>query len=109
MPSKNYFKVYASHADLDSIHAIAAAQRLPVSRLARDAILGRPIPTPPAAIPAINRAAYSNLGLVGNNLNQIARRLNQGSSPEADELRLAITKLAGALKTIRAELLGTRT
>ena len=84
MPSKNYFKVYASHADLDSIHAIAAAQRLPVSRLARDAILGRPIPTPPAAIPAINRAAYSDLGLVGNNLNQIARRLNQGSSPEAD-------------------------
>jgi hypothetical protein len=62
----------------------------------------------PPSLPSIARRIQI-WGLVGNNLNQIARRLNQGSSPEADELRLAITKLAGALKTIRAELLGTRT
>ncbi|MDP1613596.1 MAG: plasmid mobilization relaxosome protein MobC [Sulfuritalea sp.] len=95
---------------MKSIQAIAAAQRLPVSRLARDAILGRPIAPPPPAIPAINRAAYADLAQVGNNLNQIARHLNSGSgaAPEVAALHQNIEKLAGALKAIRADLLTGR-
>jgi hypothetical protein len=105
MPSKNYIKVYASPADLDSIHAIAARLRLPVSRLARDAVLGHPIPTPPPAIPAVNRSIYADLGTIGNNLNQIAKRLNSGADPDAATLQASMVKLAQALKAIRADLL----
>lgn len=89
----------------DAIRDIAAAQRLPVSRLVRDAVLGRQFPPPPPAIPAVNRAVYSDLAGIGNNLNQIARHLNGGGSPDAAALHINLVALATALKSIRADLL----
>ena len=105
MPSKNYLNISISPDDEPAIRDIAARLRLPVSRLVRDAILGRPIPTPPPAIPAINRSTYADLGTIGNNMNQIAHKLNSGGSPEVAALQKNLVALATALKTIRADLL----
>lgn len=98
----------ASTEDAAAIRDLAAAQRISISRLLRDSALGRPIPPPPPAIPEINRRIYGELARTAANLNQIAHHLNAGGTIEAGRITEQIGKLAVALRTIRAELIGAR-
>ena len=81
-----------------------------VAAFVRAAALGsclppRPVPRP---VPPINREAYWHLGQVGNNLNQIARRLNMadGDAPTLAEVQTALEELRGLVQQVRLQLFG---
>ncbi len=47
----------------------------------------------PNVMPEINRQAYSDLGRIGSNLNQIARRLNEKKIVEIAEVKVILDEL----------------
>lgn len=56
----------------------------------------------PPTIPPINRQAMAELHRIGSNLNQIARSVQFGSSPDLIDLREQVS----ALRSIRSTLAG---
>ena len=67
---------------------------VPRGEYVRKTLLGRP----PRPVPKINADAYRELSRAAGNLNQIARRMNEGGA-EVEETR-------AALKSFRFRLLG---
>lgn len=57
---------------------------------------------PPAPAPELNREAWVELSRAASNLNQLAKRLNEGGEAEAQEI---LAELAG----FRAALIGAKT
>ena len=62
----------------------------------------------PTPIPSTNEETYRELGRIGNNINQIARRLHQhdGDDPTVDELVAMVADLGVLLVEIRLEVIG---
>jgi hypothetical protein len=91
-------------AELQDICTAARACNMPPSVFMRSVVLGKKIDSKPP-VPQINAQAYTQLGKVGGNLNQIALKLNSGKEPD-ENLAAALSQLAGVLKSIRGQLLG---
>lgn len=61
-------------------------------------------------IPVLDRQAYAELGRIGNNINQMARSLNQvhGIYPDHAEMVKSLTDLKQQINAIRLELVKAR-
>jgi hypothetical protein len=70
----------------------------------RRAALGRV----PRVVPPVNWQTQRALGSIGNNLNQLARRMNQGGeeTPGVEELVPLVVELLELLKETRRAMLG---
>lgn len=91
----------------DRARALADKAGLALGAFARAAILGGAGPRaqrrPPADHKAL-RQLLGHLGRIGNNLNQIARRLNAGARADLPELREVLTALLDIRNGIFAAL-----
>ena len=83
-----------------------AAQTLGItlSDLGRVMLLGLEVPLPPR--PTIDAKTHGELGKVGSNLNQIAKRLNEGGPVEVIQLRNEVENLTVLLRRVQAALAG---
>lgn len=106
MKRKIFIKVYSSEADNRAIKDLAAALRIPVSKLCRDAVLGIKLSGPPPMVPQVNRQTYLELSRIGNNLNQIALAMNQKLPVPGTDVNSALAGLVQALKTVRSQVVG---
>jgi mobilization protein NikA len=93
------------------LDSLARERGLRLAAYIRVTTLGGPMPprrSDPVLVPAVNRDVYRHLGQVGNNLNQIARRLNieDGSDPAATETLAAIREVLPLLLAVQGQLLG---
>lgn len=98
-------RVRLTPGELDALSSSADAHGVSISLLVRHLALGAVIPkTPPAKV---DQDTYLALGKIGNNLNQIARRMNSLNElvPEADEIKGSLATLERTLKLIRLEVL----
>ena len=75
-----------------------------MSALVRARLAGRVIKAKQPPIPEINRQAYCQLVRVGNNLNQIAKRLNSGLY--AQELKTALDDVREAVRVVGLGIYG---
>lgn len=87
-------------ASRDELKDHAHAARISVSELIRRRVLGHPAPK--AAVPALNARAYSDLGQVGNNLNQIAKKANESGQFGPGQLPILI-KVLTEFKALNAD------
>jgi len=61
----------------------------------------------PPTIPALNREAWSELARTAANLNQIARRLNEGGMV-GEGLRSELAECARLVRSLRSSLIGAK-
>jgi hypothetical protein len=66
----------------------------------------RPARMPSRPIPAVNQDAYQAFARAGNNLNQLARSINQGSTPELRKMHETLEELRGAVGRVARALVG---
>ncbi len=88
--------------------ALAADAGMTVGAWSRTKLLGSPGPRSQRRMPADAKALreiIGHLGRVGNNLNQVAYRLNTGDAPDLPELRHALADYATVRNAI-FEILG---
>ena len=104
------FPIRLTAAERATLGELAGERGVTVAAFVRAAALGsytppRPMPRP---VPSINREAYWHLGQVGNNLNQIARRLNMadGDGPTLAEVQRGLEELRGLVQQVRLQLFG---
>jgi hypothetical protein len=95
-------EVRLTAAELDELRARAKEAKARPSVYVRACVLGRV----PRVIPSIDEDIARELARIGNNLNQIARRLNEhaGDDPSAEELEKAYTQLAMVVRRTYREL-----
>lgn len=90
------------------VAAAASASGLSLSGYARETLLGEPTPRTQRAAPTpeIKTLAVllGKLGMVGNNLNQLARLGNQGQFIPPAELKTALAAVEAAAQRIEAAL-----
>src|SRR5271170_460134 len=77
---------------------------LSLSEFVRRAALKRRMP--PAPPPQINRDLYQELSRIGNNLNQVARKIHEGAVSVDLELVSTLTELRGVVKEVGMKVLG---
>ena len=58
------------------LQEVSSNVQISVSECVRRAAFGRKLPPPP--VPSINREAYVELSRIGNNLNQMVKRIHTG-------------------------------
>jgi len=63
---------------------------------------------PEPVIPRVNAELAGNLGHTTNNLDQIARHLNNGQIGDSEDLELALKDLVTLVNQLRTELVGLR-
>jgi len=105
------FPVRLTADEKRQLDALAGDRGLRLAAYIRVTLLGGPAPPPrpdPVLVPPINRDAFRHLAQVGNNLNQIARRLNRedGDDPASTEILATIRELIRLVRTIGSQLLG---
>jgi hypothetical protein len=66
----------------------------------------RPARSPRRSIPALNQDAYQAFARAGNNLNQLARSINQGSTPELRKVHETLGELREAVGRVGRALVG---
>jgi len=94
------------------VQAAARALGVSANRLVRDRLLERPLsPARPAytSISDINRAAYRQLGAIGNNLNQLARHFSLRAAhghPEATEVLAELQYVIPLVREVQRLLRG---
>jgi hypothetical protein len=86
-----------------SISDYGRAQMLEVELPQRPSRPGR-IPGRP--IPAVNQDAYQAFARAGNNLNQLARSINHGSTPELRKVHATLGDLRDAVSRVGRALVG---
>lgn len=87
------FTVRVTPEERDAIDALAMQKGLTVGAFLRAAALGNSGPRAKTRIPvdeALLRQLLGQIGKVGGNLNQIAKRLNTGGAATASEVRAAL-------------------
>lgn len=91
--------------ELEALSAAASSRGMALSALIRHLATGSELPRPPA--PKIDQDAYRELGQIGTNINQIAKRLNtpHGIWPTTAEIHAALSSLQEAIKRIRLRVL----
>lgn len=90
-------------AEAEQIAQKAEAAGVTESEFIRHAVLNRELKT----VPAINKNAYSELGKIGVNINQIAKLLNSGSNAN-DQINATFGKLKLVIAKLRQQLLGVQ-
>jgi uncharacterized protein (DUF1778 family) len=105
--------VRLSKDERDVLDALASRSGLAAGAFMRAAAFGDAGPRAQRRPPVDHRALRQLLGecgRVGNNLNQIARRLNEGGRPEIPELRAALAAYldirAAILRALAMETIG---
>jgi hypothetical protein len=66
----------------------------------------RPARSPRRPLPALNQDAYQAFARAGNNLNQLARSINQGSTPELRKVHETLGELKEAVGRVARALVG---
>lgn len=93
-----------SKEERDSLLSQAKSYGVSLSEFVRRAALKRRLP--PAPPPQINRDIYQELSRIGNNLNQVARKIHQGAVAVELELVGTLTELKGVVKEVGMKVLG---
>ena len=75
-----------------------------LSEFVRRAALGRRMP--PAPPPQINREIYEQLCRIGNNLNQVVRKIHEGAVSMDLELVGTLSELKAVVKDVGFKVLG---
>lgn len=87
-----------THEEFEKVSAMAGLAEVKISSFCRDAVLKRKVK--PALLGKKETAELlAQIGRIGGNINQVAKRLNQGGSAEGD-LQQIRTQLAGILKVV---------
>lgn len=95
-------------AERDELKDHAHLARISVSALVRHRVLG--LPAPKAAVPTINSQVYTELGRVGNNLNQLTKLAHESGKlgpAQVQPLARVLAELKILLDRARLEVLGT--
>lgn len=98
-------RIRASHAEATAMKDLAAARGLPLSELIRRAALNVRMPARSfdATHMAMLTRALGELGRIGGNINQLARRANAGRLPGHDaELASVLVELDALRGHLRA-------
>lgn len=92
----------------EKLRDLAHAARLQLAEFVRAAALGREITAAPPSVPELNREAYSELGRLAGNLNQISHNLNLGLQSQGREQELfdLLTRTSMSTRALRAALIG---
>jgi Bacterial mobilisation protein (MobC) len=93
-----------SKEERDSLLSQAKSFGVSLSEFVRRAALKRRLP--PAPPPQINRDIYQELSRIGNNLNQVARKIHEGAVSVDLELVGTLTELKGVVKEVGMRVLG---
>lgn len=88
--------VYFSDTEYEKLISITGDQKLVSEHLRNSGLRNKSYRV---VIPEMNRQAYSSLARSSANLNQIAKSINIGETPEIEEIR-------DALKALRLSLIG---
>lgn len=93
--------------ELRRLQAMAEGAGVTAAAYARACVLGAP-PRPRPIVPEANHDLHEALGRVGNNLNQVARRLHKraGDEPGSDGVISIIADVLDFLLVLRRELVG---
>jgi hypothetical protein len=81
--------------------------RISLSELVRRRVLG--LPEPRAAVPTVNSQVYSELGRVGNNLNQLTKLSHESGQlapAQVQTLGLALSQLKALLVQVQSDVIG---
>ena len=89
--------------EFEEVKQRADAIGVPVSEWLKIASLGKVV----QSVPAVNRAAYSDLSALSSNLNQLTRVANTQQHIDMNLIE-EITTLKTAVSLLRAELLGAK-
>ena len=91
--------------ELENIKDSAAIWNMTVSAYVRTLANGNTPKHPP--VPVVDRQTYAELGRIGNNINQMARRMNQaqGIYPDQEEIMEAMKALRQEVNKIRIGLM----
>ena len=103
-PKTEPFGFRATKDEAKQIKAKAKIRGISPGEFCRVAALGKKLPA--GIVPELNRKSWMELSRIGNNLNQIAKNLNQGGGdsglvPVLEDLKSQIQQLQ--LKIIEAE------
>jgi len=88
-----------SATELSEIRRKAAQVKMRPAAFLREHALSRA----PVAVPEVNRQAFAELGRAGNNLNQIARRLNERDLVDVIEVHAMLRVIQRAIMGLMAE------
>lgn len=94
--------VRLTQAEAADLATRAAELGLAAGPFLREAALARRLPSPP--VPALNRAAWGDLGKLSGNLNQLTRLAHAGQLSDVDPAILE--DLASQVQALRRDLLG---
>lgn len=94
--------VRVSPAEFAALRTKAEQMSMTPAQWLREAALTRRLPKPP--VPEVNREQYAELSRLAGNLNQLARKANQGQAVSVpDDL---LTQMIEETKRLRLALLG---
>ena len=93
-----------SKEERDSLFEQAKSFGVSLSEFVRRAALKRRLP--PAPAPQINRDIYQELSRIGNNLNQVAKKIHEGAVSVDLELIGTLSELKGVVKSVGMKVLG---
>lgn len=92
----------------DELREHAHSARVSTSELVRRRVLG--LAPPKASVPAVNARAYSDLGRVGSNLNQLVKLAHESGQlgpAQLQPLARVLVELKGLLDRTRLEVIGS--
>lgn len=95
--------IRVSEAEKQQLADDAARAGLPVSVYARQLLFDAPVPRQvrrPSVDTQYLARLLGHIGKIGGNINQLAKKANQGIAPQLDALQAELT----ALKTLRQEI-----
>ena len=102
--ARNQLTVYLTDIQLADLAEKAAKQNMSTSQW----LIKAAVRKLPKSIPEINRSAYTDLGKVGGNLNQIARKLNEGGQVSVSYLLSEIDALKALISDKRLDIIGAQ-
>ena len=103
--AKKELSVYLTETQKAELTVKAKAVNMTLSQFVMNCAFTRTLAKP---VPAINKSAYADLGNVGSNLNQIARKLNEGGQVSVSYLLPEIDALRALLIATRLDLSGEK-
>lgn len=96
--------LYVNPCELTQLQAKAEEARLPLSTFLRRAALGHRI----SSVPAGSAQRWADLGRLGNNINQLARKANAGELLALEEDALLLQALLNEIHALRNEIAGSQ-
>ncbi len=111
MNEKRKHRLMVSFTDREIADLENRANGVPVPIFIRASILGGDAASAIRPTPEINRAAYQELGRLGNNLNQLQHKLNSpdgyAPAPLMERMQPLVAEALAVLQQVRSALLGS--